>query len=69
MGAAEEFGKATTSTVEALKGSPVCLVVMMLSLAFAVLTFYALQEDRTRQHLETVSLYERCFPLVGKDKE
>lgn len=78
MSIPQEAGKVATSVVDALKGSPALLVVVLLFGAlngvFIGFTYMAmqraadrdataLQSQQTRDHEERMDMIKRCFPV------
>jgi hypothetical protein len=66
--AVEEASKVASSAIDALKSNPMCLALLILSLAFMSGTVFVAKGNRERQHEEMLSIYSRCFPLAGHEK-
>ena len=57
----QEVGKVATSAIDALKGNPLCLAVVVLTI---VLSFIAYYRERSGQHDRAqivTTLIERCM--------
>jgi len=64
----EEAGKVAVSTVEAMKGQPALIAVIILAALGAFGTMWAWQKesDRQQERLTTlVQLLDRCYPDEG----
>jgi hypothetical protein len=68
MSVPEEAGKVATGAIDALKGNPICLAVLILAGIYTAASFFLLEHQRERQAEREKSLIERCFPLTGRDK-
>lgn len=60
----EPLSEVAKSGIDALKTSPSCLVAMLFGLGIGVLTFFAMQSERDRQHEEQMALYSKCFDHI-----
>lgn len=59
----EETGKVATSAIDALRGNPLCLAVVVLAIVMAIIAFFRErhgQEDRAKI---VNTLIERCVPM------
>lgn len=59
MSVPEQAGKA----IEALKGSPGLLVLVLLQLGTMALLYLATQSNQERDQARELALIERCYPL------
>jgi hypothetical protein len=62
MSIPEETGKVAVSTIDALKGNPLCLAVVVLAITLSAITYFrdtATGHDRAEI---VTSLIERCTP-------
>lgn len=57
----EEAGKVATSAVSALKGNPLCLAVVLLTIVLSVLAFYRERHSQDERVKMITSLVERCM--------
>ncbi len=63
-----EAGKVAGSAVDALRGSPTCLAVIILAAFFGALTFFAYQRDADRRSKTTDVLLERCYAPLHENE-
>ena len=63
----EEAGKVASSAIEAMKGQPVLIALLLLNALFISLTYFGVQSTRDRQAIEWKTVLERCLP--GRAKE
>jgi len=68
MGAGEEVGKVATSAIDALKSSPMCLAVLILSCVVMTLGYLMVKGENERRSHNVEVMLQRCFPLQGQDK-
>lgn len=68
MGMIEDVGKVGMGAVDALKGSPGLLAVIMLNAIILGAIYFAFHDRNTTDHIERIALLERCFPL-NREKE
>jgi hypothetical protein len=59
----QEAGKVASSAIEALKGSPGLLAVILLQLATLGVLYVASQRAQERAHGREMAMIERCYPL------
>jgi len=59
---AHEAAKVATSAIEALKGSPGLLVLVLLQVATLATLYAATQANHTRSQEREVAILNRCFP-------
>lgn len=60
-----EVGKVAGSAIDALKGSPALLAVILLQLVTLGVLFIASQRNQERAHAREMFLMEQCFPKKG----
>jgi len=63
MGAVEEGGKVATSTIDALKGSPGLLVLVLLQIITLGVLYFVTDKQNERRATREMAMIERCFPL------
>jgi hypothetical protein len=63
----EEAGKVATSAIEAMKGQPVLIALLLLNALFGGLIYFGVQATRATQAIEWKTVIERCLP--GNDKQ
>jgi hypothetical protein len=68
MSIPEEAGKVATSTIDALRGNPGLLVLLLLQIATLTAVYFIGEANQQRMQARELALFERCFPLQGKDK-
>jgi hypothetical protein len=59
----QEAGKVASGAIDALKGSPGLLVLVLLQAATLAMLYFAVEHNRERQQDREMALLERCFPL------
>jgi len=57
----EQAGKVATSAVDALKGNPLCLAVVLLTIVLSVLSFYRERHSQEERSKVVTELVERCM--------
>lgn len=57
-----EVGKVATSAIDAMKGSPALLAVILLQLSTLGVAFYAVEQQRERQFKREMMLLDHCLP-------
>ena len=57
-------GGIVRNVTESLKGSPSCLAAILLAAMFAILTYFALVEERKEGHERMMKLIEVCAPSL-----
>lgn len=67
MSIPEQVGKVASGTIEALKGNPGLLVLVLLQLITLGVLFFISQANRENQQAREMFLLERCFEHPGKD--
>lgn len=62
MSAPEQAGKVATSAIDALKGSPGLLVLVLLQAATLAVIYFAASHNADLWQARQMALIERCFP-------
>jgi len=62
----EQAGKVITSTVDAMRGSPGLLSVILLQMTTLVVIFMVSERNAEHQQLREMAILERCFTNMGK---
>jgi hypothetical protein len=57
----EETGKVATSAVDALRGNPLCLAVVVLVIVLSVLVYFRQSARDHDQAMALTSVIERCM--------
>lgn len=57
-----EVGKVATSAIDALRGNPGLLVLVLLQLVTLAVLLYASQNNQARAHEREMFLLKECFP-------
>ena len=61
MGAPEEAGKVANSAIEAMKGNPLCLAVVVLVIVMAFIAYLREKEEQHNRTVAFTTLIERCM--------
>jgi hypothetical protein len=62
----EEVGKVASTAIDALKGSPGLLVLVLLQLTTMAIVYFAIQHNQERQQEREITVLNRCFPPSHK---
>lgn len=62
MSAPEQVGKVATSAIDALRGNPGLIALIILQLATLGTAFYAVEQQRQRQFDREMMLLKHCLP-------
>lgn len=62
MGVPEQAGKVATSAVDALRGNPLCLAVVVLTVILSVIAYYRESATQAARTQVVNELVERCMP-------
>lgn len=57
----EELGNTARTGINAMAQNPVCLGLLILSLAVLAVIYFATEAQRKRQHEEFTTIYQRCL--------
>ena len=63
----EEAGKVASSAIDAMKGQPVLIALLLLNSLFVGLVYFGVQATRERQSIEWKVVLERCLPGHAKE--
>jgi len=66
MSIPEQAGKVAGSTIDALKGSPGLLVLVLLQAATLGVLYFVNDRQNERRAVREMAMIERCFPHVEK---
>jgi hypothetical protein len=58
----EEAGKVASSAVEGLRGNPLCLAVVVLTIVLSVIAYMREREAQANRTQAFTTLIERCMP-------
>lgn len=61
-----EVGKVASSAIDAMKGSPALLAVILLQLTTIGILYFASQANQARAHEREMFLMTKCFPGYEK---
>lgn len=66
MSIPEEAGKVATGAIDALKGNPGLLVLVMLQIATLALIYFSVEGNQSRMQTRELAMLERCFHPPGR---
>ena len=69
MTVTEQVGGVAKSAIENLRGSPNCMVALLLVALMAILTFLHMQKESDRLQVRQMAMLERCYPLQGETND
>lgn len=63
MSIPEQAGKVATGAIDALKGSPGLLVLVLLQIATLGILYFVVDRQNERRAVREMAMLERCYPL------
>ena len=61
MSATEQAGRAAADAIEALKGNPLCLAVVLLALVLSMIAYWREASQNEKTSAVVTTLIERCM--------
>jgi hypothetical protein len=63
----EETGKVASNAIDAMRGSPGLLSVIILQVTTLIVLYFISSANRDREQAREIALIERCWPQTHKE--